>query len=250
MPHDASTTFGPPPGARLRRPRACAAAAAALALLLAGPPAHAGEDTLVLTEKLLHDFSSEVREDAAIKLGYKPGPGVCEALVDALKDVDPGVRAAAARSLGKVGDVTALEPLEGATKDREELVVSEARRALKKLSSRPLAPAPPPSDDFSISGGGLASKRKPEELDKLYQRLAKPLVRCVSRHARRHAGFKGVTVRFTVLPDGRAERLVLPELTEPAPKLEKCVGALLDKVRLKPAAGGELTVSWPLMLAP
>jgi len=161
------------------------------------------------------------------------------------------VRAAAARSLGKVGDASALEPLKAATSDREEIVASEAERALKKLSKKDLKPAPQPSaDSGGMSGSGLASKRNPKEVEKLQAKLQQPVVRCIVKHAQRDEEFTGVTVRFTIRPDGRAGTLQLPELTEPAPKLEACLTKLLDKVALEPAAGGNMIVSWPMMLSP
>ncbi len=51
---------------------------------------------------------------ALVKIGYP----VVEALIAALKDPDRDIRGGAARALGKIGDVRAVEPLIGALKDQ------------------------------------------------------------------------------------------------------------------------------------
>lgn len=221
---------------------------AACAVLLLAAPARAG-DTLLLIETLENAMSPAEREKAALALGKEDTPLVVEALVGALKDMHPNVRAAAARSLGKVGDASAVEPLEGAKRDREELVANAATRALDKLSRRPLKPAAKPEGSSMMGGDGLASKRKTEEVEALQQRLQGPLAKCVGRHAARDKAFAGVTIRFTIQPDGRIDSLALPDLAAPAEKLERCVGKVLGQAKLGAADGGSMTVSWPMMLA-
>jgi len=98
-------------------------------------------------------------------------------------------------------------------------------------------------------GDGLASKRKPAELEALHLQMQEPLAKCVGRHAAKHPAFTGVTITFTIQPDGRIDRLALPELTAPARRLEKCIRKVLSKAKPGPAEGGSLRVSWPMLLA-
>jgi HEAT repeat protein len=58
------------------------------------------------------------------------------ALVEALKDENPRVRAHTADALGLIKDVSALEPLVTALIDRESLVRATAKRALKEIDAR------------------------------------------------------------------------------------------------------------------
>lgn len=85
--------------------------------------------------KLLEGSSQfRVRAQAAISLGaVAPSATVLGALGNALRDVHPAVRAAAATSLGRVGDsskVASLRPLE---RDPEEPVRNAAKQAIAKL---------------------------------------------------------------------------------------------------------------------
>ncbi len=103
--------------------------------------------------KLLESSSQfRVRAQAAISLGGVDGsPAVVNALGEALRDQHPAVRAAAANSLGRVGDKTVAARLRALDKDPEEPVRSAAKMALAKIDSSASsvattqAPAPTPS---------------------------------------------------------------------------------------------------------
>ena len=60
-------------------------------------------------------------------------PKTVDALIAALKDADPGVRQAAAESLGRIGDARALEPLSGLLGDGNVEVRKSAVEALGNL---------------------------------------------------------------------------------------------------------------------
>ncbi|HEX7478002.1 MAG TPA: HEAT repeat domain-containing protein [Polyangiales bacterium] len=87
--------------------------------------------------KLLSGSSQfRVRAQAAISLGaVESSPAVASALGEALNDVHPAVRAAAATSLGRVGDKSSLARLRALDRDPEEPVRAAARVALAKLET-------------------------------------------------------------------------------------------------------------------
>ncbi len=62
-------------------------------------------------QSLAHDPSYKVRVDAALVLGRLHQERSVPALIAALRDAHPAVRATAARSLGEIGDPTARAPL-------------------------------------------------------------------------------------------------------------------------------------------
>ena len=66
------------------------------------------ERTAKLLERLLQDSSPQVRRVAARRIS---GSSSVDALIQALKDEDAGVRAKAAESLGKIGDTKAVEAI-------------------------------------------------------------------------------------------------------------------------------------------
>jgi HEAT repeat protein len=68
-------------------------------------------------------------------------PKTVDALIAALKDADPGVRQAAAESLGRIGDARALEPLSGLLGDANVEVRKSAVEALGNLEDPKAIPA-------------------------------------------------------------------------------------------------------------
>lgn len=83
-----------------------------------------------------------VRAQAAISLGsVEPSNTVRSSLASALKDVHPAVRAAAATSLGRVGDRSHVAALRALERDPEEPVRGAARTAIAKLQSSSAEPA-------------------------------------------------------------------------------------------------------------
>jgi len=93
-----------------------------------------GCGTLV-TERLIEELSSadvDVRKLVVDALAAIEDPTCCPAMVDAVDDPDPNVRAAAAEALGAVGGMQEIERLMQAASDRDEeiLVRLSALRAL------------------------------------------------------------------------------------------------------------------------
>ncbi|HEX4352797.1 MAG TPA: HEAT repeat domain-containing protein [Polyangiales bacterium] len=98
--------------------------------------------------KLLTSSSQfRVRAQAAISLGSVEGSSsAVDALTTALHDVHPAVRAAAATSLGRVGDQRSVSALRSLDRDPEEPVRSAARASIDRLASaRPSAPTETPT---------------------------------------------------------------------------------------------------------
>ena len=100
--------------------------------------------------KLLEGSSQfRVRAQAAISLGTVEGSSAAvSALNGALRDVHPAVRAAAATSLGRIGDQSSVSLLRALERDSEEPVRSAAHASLARLSSAappstPQRPGPP-----------------------------------------------------------------------------------------------------------
>jgi hypothetical protein len=84
--------------------------------------------------RVLHggrDFRARVR--AALALGNSDDRSVTPHLVRALDDSSSAVRAAAATSLGRLGDPSAIGPLREASRDRERVVRNEAQRAIRRI---------------------------------------------------------------------------------------------------------------------
>jgi HEAT repeats len=126
---------------KLRATIACMAMIAASCLTVR---AHAQSDdprSAYLIKLLEGSSQFRVRAQAAISLGAVASSGVVlDSLGNALRDVHPAVRAAAATSLGRMGDssrIAALRPLE---RDPEDPVRSAAKAAIAKLSGA-VAPA-------------------------------------------------------------------------------------------------------------
>lgn len=112
------------------------AALAAAVLLILGAGARADNDRVVRLVELLNESSSHlVRIQSALSLGRLGDEAAIPALVDALDDEHPGVRAAAASSLGRLGATAAGGELSRLASDRAQpdLVSLTADQALERL---------------------------------------------------------------------------------------------------------------------
>jgi hypothetical protein len=160
---------------------------AAGAVLLRAAPAAADARSDYLIRLLSGSTQFRVRAQAAISLGsVDAAADVVAALASALKDEHPAVRAAAANSLGRLGDSTALPALRKANEDPEAPVRDAAKAAVTKLESSargrgdPVVVAPPPSGPprYYVAIGRPAS-RVPDlpatEIDRVLQSLTERL---------------------------------------------------------------------------
>jgi hypothetical protein len=121
----------------------------ALGLLALSGDAHADDPRSTYLIKLLEGSSQfRVRAQAAISLGAVEGSsGAAAALTAALRDGHPAVRAAAATSLGRVGNGGSLSALRALEKDPEEPVRSAARASIARLgSAAPMVKTPEPTN--------------------------------------------------------------------------------------------------------
>ena len=73
--------------------------------------------------------------------GAPADPKTVDALIGALKDADPGVRQAAAESLGRIGDPRAVDPLAGVLSDANVEVRKSAIEALGNIDDAKAIPA-------------------------------------------------------------------------------------------------------------
>ncbi len=91
------------------------------------------DDVLALQDQLLHDPDTGQRAIAASKLGATKfqNPSSVEPLIQALQDEAWEVRAAAAKSLGKLGDRRAIAPLQELLRDNQSPVRDAAAEALQ-----------------------------------------------------------------------------------------------------------------------
>ena len=105
--------------------------------------------------KLLEGSSQfRVRAQAAISLGaVERSSAAAQALTSALRDSHPAVRAAAATSLGRIGDSSSVAALRGLERDPEEPVRTAARASIARLGSQP--PAIKPGEVTEPSGPAL-----------------------------------------------------------------------------------------------
>lgn len=116
---------------------------AAVAMCLCCSMVRADDPRSAYLIKLLEGSSQfRVRAQAAISLGTVEGSRTAvEALTSALHDTHPAVRAAAATSLGKVGDANAIGALRTLDRDSEEPVRVAARESVARLSRvQPMTP--------------------------------------------------------------------------------------------------------------
>lgn len=117
-----------------------------LALWPAARPAHADSRTEFLTEMLSSSDQFRVRMQAALALGSRPNePAAVRALVRALRDSHPAVRAASASALERLGDTSAIAALKDARKDRDAAVRAAAEHAVQSLERVAKAPSTVPA---------------------------------------------------------------------------------------------------------
>src|SRR5512143_3138407 len=96
------------------------ASALVFALSLAPATSYADQRSDALIHLLETSTEFRVRTQAALSLGRTSGGSdVVQALVRALSDAHPAVRAAAATSLGAVGDPSAVAALQHLSSDRD-----------------------------------------------------------------------------------------------------------------------------------
>lgn len=119
-------------------------------LALSATSASADDPRSTYLIKLLQGSTQfRVRAQAAISLGAIEGSEVAVgALVSALRDAHPAVRAAAATSLGRVGDASVIAKLKALERDPEEPVRVAARTSTQKLEKSA------PSDDDVVAPAG------------------------------------------------------------------------------------------------
>ncbi len=111
--------------------------ALACLLLAVAPVALADARSDYLVRLLQTSTAFRVRAQAAISLGSGlPDPAVTAALTAALRDENAAVRAAAASSLGRVGDASAVTPLRAVERDSEAAVRAAATAAIAAIQSR------------------------------------------------------------------------------------------------------------------
>ncbi len=104
-----------------------------------------------LVRLLTTSSAFRVRAQAALSLGgVTPESSVTTALVAALRDPEAAVRAAAAQSLGHVGDASAIAPLTALSRDSESAVRSAATTAISSIRARSSSTPPP-------TGGGSST---------------------------------------------------------------------------------------------
>jgi HEAT repeat protein len=98
--------------------------------------------TAYLVKLLASSSQFRVRAQAAISLGLmEKSPAARDALTAALQDAHPAVRAAAATSLGRIGEVSHIVVLQKLGNDSEAPVRSAARTSITKLTNMLDAPA-------------------------------------------------------------------------------------------------------------
>lgn len=113
---------------------------------------------------LRNSDSFRVRSSAALALGrVAPNQTVLRTLMGALGDTNPAVRIAAATSLGRLGDASALSALRRKQRDREPSVVEAVRSAIRALEDSG-TPSGPSRYYVGVGTPGTAAKNVGPEL--------------------------------------------------------------------------------------
>jgi HEAT repeat protein len=160
----------------MRGPAATALFAALLSLAILAPRASADERSDYLIRLLQTSAAFRVRTQAAISLGSGlPDPAVTAALAAALRDENAAVRAAAANSLGRVGDASVLTALRTAERDPEAAVRTAATAAIAAIQARP-AGGGGGSSTTSGSGSGGGATPPPSGPARYYVGMGRPNV--------------------------------------------------------------------------
>lgn len=153
-----STSALPKMRAALRHAlRVATAAVLVTAVVLAPVSATADQRSDALIRLLETSTEFRVRTQAALSLGRTSGgTQVVQALVRALSDSNAAVRAAAANSLGAVGDPSAVAALQRLSSDSDRAVRTAATSAVRTIQSRggssPSVVTPPPTTVAPPSG--------------------------------------------------------------------------------------------------
>lgn len=154
---------------------------------LAPSPALADARSDYLIRLLEGSSQFRVRAQAAISLGsVETAADVVDALSSALADEHPAVRAAAANSLGRMGDPRALPALRGVAEDKEAPVRLAVKAAIAKLESaarragqEPVERRPPAGPPRYYIAVGRPASRVPDmvaaELERVHQVLVERL---------------------------------------------------------------------------
>jgi HEAT repeat protein len=101
------------------------------------------ERVLPALVEAMRDSEPQVRANIALALGIKKDPRPLEPLTTALRDRDMRVRQNAVKSLGVLGNRAAVPPLmEVVRNDPKWLVRSEAAKALGEITHAPVGPKP------------------------------------------------------------------------------------------------------------
>ena len=217
---------------------------ATLLLCLCCSVAHADDPRSTYLIKLLEGSSQfRVRAQAAISLGtVEAARAAVDALTKALRDVHPAVRAAAATSLGRVGDASSVAALRALERDTEEPVRSAAKAAMAKLASAApeirVDPVTPPTP----SGPAL-----------YYVAVAEPATRVASLDkqllAKAHAFIKqrvGQMQGVRLAPDAESA-----QAAEQVLKKQRLKGFYLDSsiVSVEKRPGGETRIAVSVIVA-
>ena len=158
----------------IRGSAASVAFAALLSLAILAPAARADERSDYLVRLLQTSTAFRVRTQAAISLGSGlPDPAVTAALAAALRDENAAVRAAAANSLGRVGDSSVLPALRTAERDSEAAVRTAATAAIAAIQARPASGG---AGGASAAGGSSGTTPPPSGPARYYVGIGRPNV--------------------------------------------------------------------------
>jgi len=200
---------------------ALAGACVALACLLfaAVPVARADARSDYLVRLLQTSTAFRVRAQAAISLGSGlPEPAVTAALTAALRDENAAVRAAAASSLGRVGDASAVAALRAVERDSEAAVRTAATTAIAAIQSRGTQGAGVAAGGGTTGGGTTGGGTTGSGPARYYVGIGRPNVTGTLSPSVT-AGLRGVVERrlatiggIAVAPDGESVSAAQAEL--------------------------------------
>ncbi|MBI4423126.1 MAG: HEAT repeat domain-containing protein [Elusimicrobia bacterium] len=94
------------------------------------------ESDAVLFHMLAKDQAVSIRQRVAEMLSERTGPAITQALVAALRDIEPPVRGTALRALARVGDFSTAGAISESLRDMDEGVRLEAMKTLGTLQEK------------------------------------------------------------------------------------------------------------------
>jgi len=94
-----------------------------------------GEASLEKLMEIMDTAEGEIRRYATFALKKIGDPRVTDHFIEALSDEDWGVKLAAVRSLGDLGDERAIEPIKKARRKGDKDFKKAANKSLKKIQS-------------------------------------------------------------------------------------------------------------------